>query len=103
MLSTAACRVRRRQRGQELGARSSGLGRGLMCLSCYETSAVPFAPGVVAKEPSGPDHTTVPGRGFACHFNEPHVPETVNYGLDGHVASLQALRRSARSMRRCAS
>jgi hypothetical protein len=36
MLSTVACRVRRRQRGQELGARSSGLGHGLMCLSCYD-------------------------------------------------------------------
>ena len=28
------------------------------------------------------------GRGCVSHFNEPHVPETVDYGLDGHVGAL---------------
>jgi hypothetical protein len=37
---------------------------------------------------SGPDHTTVPDRGCASQFNEPHVPETVDYGLDGYVGAL---------------
>ncbi len=37
---------------------------------------------------SGPDHTTVPGRGCVSHFKEPHVPETVDYRLDGHVGAL---------------
>jgi hypothetical protein len=39
-------------------------------------------------ETSSPDHTSVPGRGRASHFNEPHVPETVDYGLDEHVGAL---------------
>lgn len=34
------------------------------------------------------DHTLVPGRGCTSHFNEPHVPETVDYGLDRHVGAL---------------
>jgi hypothetical protein len=65
MLSTAAYRVRRRQRGQELGGRSSGLGRGLMCLSCYETSAVASAPGAVSRIPAAP--ITVEGMLYPLH------------------------------------
>ena len=29
-------------------------------------------------ETSGPDHTTVPGGDCISHFNEPHMPETVD-------------------------
>jgi hypothetical protein len=31
---------------------------------------------------------TIPGRGCASHFNEPHVPKTVDDGLEGHVGAL---------------
>jgi hypothetical protein len=38
----------------------------------------------------GLDHTLVPGRDSAAHFNQPHVLETAEYGLHGRVGGLPA-------------
>ena len=38
----------------------------------------------------GLDHTLVPGRDSAAHFNQPHVLEAVEYGLHGRVGGLPA-------------
>ena len=38
----------------------------------------------------GLDHTLVGGRDSAAHFNQPHVLETVEYGLHGRVGGLPA-------------
>lgn len=38
----------------------------------------------------GLDHTLVPGRDTAAHFNQPHVLDEVAYGLHGRVGGLPA-------------
>ncbi len=38
----------------------------------------------------GLDHTLVPGRDTAAHFNQPHVVDNVEYGLHGRVGGLPA-------------
>ena len=38
----------------------------------------------------GLDHTLVPGKDTAAHFNQPHVLATVDYGLHGRVGGLPA-------------
>jgi hypothetical protein len=38
----------------------------------------------------GLDHTLVPGTDSAAHFNQPHVLETVTYGLHGRIGGLPA-------------
>jgi hypothetical protein len=38
----------------------------------------------------GLDHTLVPGEDTAAHFNQPHIRETVRYGLHGRAGGLPA-------------
>lgn len=38
----------------------------------------------------GLDHTLLPGRDTAAHFNQPHVIDQVSYGLHGRVGGLPA-------------
>jgi hypothetical protein len=38
----------------------------------------------------GLDHTLVPGRDSAAHFSQPHIRDTVAYGLHGRIGGLPA-------------